>query len=124
MMDAKTLEQLRNVLKEVVRTNNLDGLVLADIEGLPIVSYLQEGMDEDTLAAAGAAIFTAGLMTASDAGKQGLTQVVLHSPDGYIIYTQVSEEYVLGLIAPEGAKLGVLKMVIKKIADELKKLNA
>ena len=124
MMDAKTLERLRDLLKDVVRTSNLDGLVLADIEGLPIASYLQEGMDEDTLAAAGAAIFTAGLMTASDAGKKGLDQVVLHSPDGYIIYTQVSEEYVLGLIAPEGAKLGVLKMVIKKVADELTKLNA
>jgi len=123
MMDARTLERLRNLLKEVVRTNNLDGLVLADVEGLPIVSYLQEGMDEDTLAAAGAAIFTAGLMTASDAGKQGLDQVVLHSPDGYIIYTQVSDEYVLGLIAPEGAKLGVLKMVIKRIADELNRLS-
>jgi predicted regulator of Ras-like GTPase activity (Roadblock/LC7/MglB family) len=122
-MNADALDKLHDILKETVRASNLDGLVLADIEGLPITSYLQEGMDEDTLAAAGAAIFTAGLMTVSDAGKRGLDQVVLHSPDGYIIYTQISEEHVLGLIAPTNAKLGVLKMVIKKVSEEIEKLN-
>ena len=63
MLTPETLEKLRAELKEVVRSNNLDGLILADVEGLPLVSYLQEGMDEETLASAGAAIFTAGLMT-------------------------------------------------------------
>jgi len=118
-MEQIKLDKLRRVFRDLVRENNLDGLILADIEGLPLVSYLQEGMDEDTLAAAGAAIFSAGLMTVNDAGKQGLDQVVLHSPDGYIIYTQLSEDYVLGLISPPDAKLGILKMLIKKIQDNL-----
>jgi len=118
-MEAVNLEKLKELFKELVRENNLDGLLLADIEGLPLVSYLQEGMDEDTLAAAGAAIFSAGLMTVSDAGKQGLDQVVLHSPDGYIIYTQLSDDYVLGLISPSTSKLGILKMLIKKIQENL-----
>ena len=123
MLTPEKLKKLEEVLKESVRTNNLDGLILADVEGLPILSYLQENMDEDTLASAGAAIFTAGLMTVSDAQKRGLDQVVLHSPDGYIIYTQVSDDYVLGLISPKDAKLGILKMVIKKIADTIKELE-
>ena len=123
MLTPEAVEQLEKTLKEVVRTNNLDGLILADIEGLPIISYLQEGMEEDTLASAGAAIFTAGLMTVSDAQKRGLTEVVLNSPDGYIIYTQITEDYVLGLISPADAKLGILRMVIKKVADIVKKLD-
>jgi predicted regulator of Ras-like GTPase activity (Roadblock/LC7/MglB family) len=123
MLNPSQLEKVQEIFKNIVRENNLDGLVLADIEGLPIVSYLHEGVDEDTLAAAGAAIFTAGLMTVSDAGKKGLDQVVLHSPDGYIIYTQITEDYVLGLIAPSQAKLGVLKMVIKKIANTIKEIS-
>ena len=123
MLTPEKLHKLEEVLKESVRTNNLDGLILADVEGLPIISYIQENMDEDTLASAGAAIFTAGLMTVSDAGKQGLDQVVLHSPDGYIIYTQVSDNYVLGLISPKESKLGILKMIIKKVADTLKELE-
>jgi len=123
MLNPSQLEKVQEFLKNIVRENNLDGLVLAEIEGLPIVSYLHEGVDEDTLAAAGAAIFTAGLMTVSDAGKKGLDQVVLHSPDGYIIYTQITEDYVLGLIAPSQAKLGVLKMVIKKIATTIKEIS-
>ncbi len=124
MLTPEALEKLRSELKEVVRSNNLDGLILADVEGLPLVSYLQEGMDEETLASAGAAIFTAGLMTVSDAQKRGLDQVVLHSPDGYIIYTQITDDYVLGLISPSDAKLGILRMVIKKVADIVKEYAA
>jgi predicted regulator of Ras-like GTPase activity (Roadblock/LC7/MglB family) len=118
-MEQVQLDKLKGLFRELVRENNLDGLILADIEGLPLVSYLQEGMDEDTLAAAGAAIFSAGLMTVQDAGKKDLNQVVLHSPDGYIIYTQLGEDYVLGLISPAEAKLGILKMLIKKIQDNM-----
>ena len=123
MLTPEKLEELRKELKEIVRVNNLDGLILADVEGLPILSYLQEGMDEDTLASAGAAIFTAGLMTVSDAQKRGLDQVVLHSPDGYIIYTQISDDYVLGLISPSDAKLGILRMVVKKVSDIVRRIE-
>ena len=59
-------------------------------------------------------------MTVSDAKKRGLDQVVLHSPDGYIIYTQITEDYILGLISPADSKLGILRMVIKKIAEIVK----
>ncbi|HIC08957.1 MAG TPA: hypothetical protein EYO62_02790 [Aquificales bacterium] len=124
MLTPETLEKLVKEFKDIVRTNNLDGLILADVEGLPICSYFQEDMDEETLASAGAAIFSAGLMTVSDAKKRGLDQVVLHSPDGYIIYTQISEDYVLGLISPEDSKLGILRMVIKKVSDIVRELDA
>jgi len=117
MLTPEKINEKREAFKEIVRTNNLDGLILADVEGLPIVSYLQEGMDEDTLASTGAAIFTAGLMAISDVKKRGLEQVVLHSPDGYLIYTQISEDYILGLISPSDAKLGILKMIIKKVTE-------
>ena len=124
MLTPETLEKLVKEFKDIVRTNNLDGLILADVEGLPICSYFQEDMDEETLASAGAAIFSAGLMTVSDAQKRGLDQVVLHSPDGYIIYTQISEDYVLGLISPEDSKLGILRMVIKKVSDIVRELDS
>jgi len=111
-------EDFRKKLKQIALENNLEGLILADVEGLPIVSYLaDEEMDEDTLAAAGAAILTASLMTASDAKKRGVEQVIVNSPDGYIIYTQITEDLVLGLVAPQTAKLGILKMIIKNIQN-------
>ncbi|NPB05611.1 MAG: hypothetical protein GXO08_04435 [Aquificae bacterium] len=123
MLSPKQLEELRDEFRKIVRENNLDGLILADIEGLPLVSYIQqEEASEDTLAAAGAAIFTAGLMTVSDAGKRGLDQVVLHSPDGYIIYTQVTDDLVLGVLSPADAKLGILRMLIKSLQEKIQKM--
>jgi predicted regulator of Ras-like GTPase activity (Roadblock/LC7/MglB family) len=124
MLTPVKLEKIKEEFKELVRMNNLDGLILADVEGLPIISQFQENMDEDTLASAGAAIFTAGLMTVSDTNKKGLSEVILDSPDGYIIYSQVSDDYVLGLISPPDAKLGILKMIVKKVEKLLKELEA
>jgi len=118
MLNLLQTEGFRKRLKQIALENNLEGLILADVEGLPIVSYLaDEEMDEDTLAAAGAAILTASLMTASDAKKRGVEQVIVNSPDGYIIYTQITEDLVLGLVAPQTAKLGILKMIIKNIQN-------
>ena len=124
MLTPEKIDKLTEEFYNIVRTNNLDGLILSDIEGLPIVSYLQERAEEDTLASAGAAIFTAGLMTMNDIKKKGLDEVILHSPDGYVIYTQITEDYILGVISPSDAKLGILKMVIKKVANLVKQMNA
>ncbi len=123
MLTPQKIEELREFFKDLVRANNLDGIILADTEGLGLTSYIQEeGVDEDTIAAAGAAIFTAGLMTVNDARKKGLDQVILHSPDGYIIFTSVGD-YVIGLLSPKDAKLGVLKVVINQIANKIKELE-
>ncbi len=124
MLKPADIDELAIKFKEIVRENNLDGVVLADVEGLPIVSYLQgEESNEDTLAAAGAAIFTASLMTVADAGKRGVEQVIIDSPDGYIVYTQLTEDLVLGLIAPRGAKLGIIRMIIKDTQNFIKKIG-
>jgi len=125
MLKPSQMEELRNFLKKIARENKLDGLILSDVEGLPLVSYLtEEDIDEDTIAAAGAAIFTASLMTVSDVKKRGVDQVIVHSPEGYIIFTQITEDIVLGLIAPQDAKLGILKMIVKEIQDKVKDLEA
>lgn len=119
----KHAEEIRENFKRIVKENSLDGILLADMEGLPLVSYLDEGMDEDTISASGAAIISAGLITASDAKKEGLNQVIIDTESGYILFLPVSNEYILGILTPKGSKLGIVRVLVKEVEELLRKVG-
>ncbi len=119
----KKREEIRNFLKEMVKENKLDGIILADLEGLPVISYASEELDEDTISASLAAILSAGEISANDAGKKGLHQVIVDTEDGYIIVLPVSNEYVLGIITDKEAKLGIVRLVAKEVEKFLESLT-
>jgi len=119
----KNQEKIREKFKEVVKTNNFDGIFLADMEGLPIVSYLDEGVDEETLTASAAAIVSAGIITASDAKKPDVNQIIVDTEQGYMVFIPVKDEFILGIITPTGTKLGMLRLVADEVEEFLEKLE-
>ncbi|WP_461828710.1 roadblock/LC7 domain-containing protein [Aquifex sp.] len=118
----KKREEIRNFLKEIVKENKLDGVIIADMEGLPVISYTAEELDEDTVSASLAAILSAGEISASDVGKRNLHQVIVDTEDGYIVILPVSKEYVIGIITDKDAKLGIVRLVAKEIEKYLESL--
>ena len=118
----KKREEIRNFLKDIVKENKLDGVIIADMEGLPVISYTAEELDEDTVSASLAAILSAGEISASDAGKKNLHQVIVDTEDGYIVILPVSKEYVIGIITDKDAKLGIVRLVAKEIEKYLESL--
>ena len=119
----KKKEEVRNFLKEIVKENKLDGVIIADMEGLPVISYTAEELDEDTVSASLAAILSAGEISASDAGKKNLNQVIVDTEDGYIVILPVAGEYVIGIITDKDAKLGIVRLVAKEIEKYLESLS-
>ena len=118
----KKREEIRNFLKDIVKENKLDGVIIADMEGLPVISYTAEELDEDTVSASLAAILSAGEISASDVGKKNLHQVIVDTEDGYIVILPVSKEYVIGIITDKDAKLGIVRLVAKEIEKYLESL--
>jgi len=118
---AKSAE-VREFFKKVVKENKLDGILLSDMEGLGLVSYLDESIDEDTISASSAAIMSAGFITASDIGKSGLNQIVLDTEDGYVVFIPIRNDYILAVIAPKDTKLGILRIIAKNVEEFLEKL--
>jgi len=118
----KKQEEIRERFKQVVRENNLDGILLADTEGLPLVSYLDEEVDEETIAASSAAILSAGLITAGDAKKRDLNEIIIDTEDGYLVFVPIKGEFVLGIITPKETKLGILRLIAKDVEEFLEKV--
>jgi len=116
MATAKDMEKL---LAQVVKDNGLEGAVIADLEGLPLASYLPTNLDEDEVAAAAAAILAVGDSKLSDAGKGNVVQASIEAEGGYMVITPMKGEYVVSVMASKEAKLGIILSAIRSIEKRI-----
>lgn len=108
------------VLQRLVRDTGAEGAVLASPDGLAIASVLPENIDEDRVAAMGAAILSLGERVASEELEKGeLEQLYVKGSKGYVIFTGIKDFAVLEVLAPSNIKLGLLLMEIKKVVKKL-----
>jgi predicted regulator of Ras-like GTPase activity (Roadblock/LC7/MglB family) len=113
-------DRIRAFFQKVVRENNLDGMLIFDFEGLPLVSYTSAEADEEVISASSAAMVSAGMIAGGDAGKTGLKQIIIDTEDGYIVLVPVGNEYIVGLFAPPGTKLGIVRVIVRDVERFLK----
>jgi len=107
------------ILQAVVRDAGAEGAVLVSPDGLAIASVLPEGIDEDRVAAMGAAILSLGERVTTELNKGTLEQLYVKGSRGYMIFTGIGDLAVLGILAPSNAKLGLLLMEIKRAAKQI-----
>ncbi|NPA58271.1 MAG: hypothetical protein GXN94_03135 [Aquificae bacterium] len=107
------------ILQAVVRDAGAEGAVLVSPDGLAIASVLPEGIDEDRVAAMGAAILSLGERVTTELNKGSLEQLYVKGSKGYMIFSGIGDLAVLGVLAPPNAKLGLLLMEIKRAAKQI-----
>ncbi len=110
------------VLNTVIRDSGAEGAVLVSPDGLAIASVLPANVDEDRVAAMGAAILSLGERVATELDKGELEQLYVKGTKGYMIFTGIKDLAVLGVLAPADAKLGLLLMEIKRAAKQIEEL--
>ncbi len=110
------------VLNIVIRDAGAEGAVLVSPDGLAIASVLPANVDEDRVAAMGAAILSLGERVATELEKGELEQLYVKGTKGYMIFTGIKDMAVLGVLAPADAKLGLLLMEIKRAAKQIEEL--
>ena len=116
MTAAKDMEKL---LAQVVKDNGLEGAVIADTEGLPLASYLPSNLDEDEVAAAAAAILAISDSKLEDSGKGKVVQTSIETEEGYLVIAPAKGEYVISVLAPKEAKLGIVLSAVRNIGKKL-----
>ena len=118
MADTKILKALK---KTMASAPEVDALAVVSVDGLPIESLLPEGMEEDRVAAMGAALLSLGERAAMELEKGALDQVLIRAEKGDAMLMSVGEDAVLLALMKEGAKLGLTLITLKKLASEIKK---
>jgi predicted regulator of Ras-like GTPase activity (Roadblock/LC7/MglB family) len=106
----------------VTNTPDVEGAATVSLDGLILTSVLPAGTDEDRVSAMAAALLSLGERTAEELQRGTLEQVYVKGDSGYIILMQAGPEAVLEVIAGQGAKLGMVLLDMKRVAQDVAKL--
>lgn len=116
-------EQIAKHVKNLTNTTpDLEGAALIDNDGLMIASALAADVDEDSMAAMGAALLGLGERIVSELDRGEFTMVMLKGTDGVVVMVRSGENGVLAALASKKAKLGLVFLDVQRTASELAKL--
>jgi predicted regulator of Ras-like GTPase activity (Roadblock/LC7/MglB family) len=115
------MAKLEEILESLIENTNSESAVIVNSEGLSIAS-VNTG-NQDRVAVMIASLHSMGEKFSDDLNKGGINQFYIKTDKGYLLLKDVNENTIVGLIAKEGSKLGLLMMyldaTVKEIADML-----
>lgn len=122
MAKTKT-EALTSLLKGLEATTpDIEASAVVSVDGLMIASALPRDVEEDRVAAMSAAMLSLGERTAKELARGDLSEVYVKGENGYIVLMSSGENAVLTALARKDAKLGLVFLDMKRIAEEVAKL--
>ena len=115
--------QGESLLEDFTKKMGLDGALIATSEGLEMASFFNSNKESDAIAADVASILSVingGLLINTQSGA--LKDMIISAENGSIAIKDLGEDIALGIIAPEGYKMGGLVIALKKFVTELQAL--
>jgi len=115
--------KIENLLKDLgTNTPGIQASALVSDLGLPIVSALPFDADEEIIAAMTAAIHNVSARSVVELKRGSLKQVSIEGEDGYIILKGAGN-FVLTILADKSANLGMIFLVMNKVANQIKDIQ-
>jgi uncharacterized protein len=94
----------------------IEAAAVVSFDGLPMVSALPAGMNEDRVAAMSAALLSLGERAAEGLGRGELSQVYIEGENGTVYLVSCDNEAVLVAVAAAGAKAGLMLYEVRRAA--------
>lgn len=92
------------------------------LDGLMLASAMPEDTNEDAVAAMSATVLGLGERTTKEFATGELEQVYFKGSEGYIILQSAGEEGVLVVVTNSNAMLGILFLLVRRTAGEIRTL--
>lgn len=113
-------EQIARLIKGLsTNTPDVEGAAVIDNDGLMIASAMSQDLDEDSVAAMGAALLGLGERIVGELQRGTLQMVMIRGDDGFVIMTRSGPEAVLAVLAAKSAKLGLIFLDASRTAREI-----
>ncbi len=121
MMDLAQLQKKgRSFFEKLVKQYKLEGILVVDLEGLPLLSVTNKEISEEMFAASAASIIASIQMVITDLDKGALKNISIETERGFVVFSQVGN-YILVILSPEDVKLGIVRAVMKQAEEFLEK---
>ena len=118
-------DQLAAALDDFLAVSpEVEAAAVVSADGLPMASALPPHVDEDRLAAMGAALLTLGERAASGLGKGDLAQVFVEADQGYVVLMAAGSHAVLVAVTSHSAKVGLVLFEMRRSARRVAEVMA
>ncbi|TXT55776.1 MAG: hypothetical protein BAJATHORv1_30158 [Candidatus Thorarchaeota archaeon] len=115
-------ELLKELLRDLSNNSPILGAAILSQEGLPLESHFHRGLEEATIAAMVAGIYSTGEQTVRELRQGNLRNIIIEGDMGTTIVLSIPGGYLLCVTAPENAKLGLIFNDAKRVAREASRL--
>ena len=116
MIESTFHEVLRDLIK---RNPEVEAAAIVNSQGICNASYLRPGIDEEGVAAMSAAILALGENVLSEMKGGRLSEVYIKGTDRMVLIVSAGKEYLLFLVIPVFAKLGLILMEAKRVSKKI-----
>jgi len=106
----------------VISSSDIEASAVISVDGLIMSSALPGDVEEDRVSAMSAAMLSLGERIAGELSRGLLDQVYVRGDQGYVLLASVGEDAVLTVLAHEGAKLGLVFMMIRRTVGALERI--
>ena len=125
-MTSQTLaEKIKNVLIGLRSyTPDVEGIVLVDMNGLPIISILPCTEDDSYVSAMAISILGTGQRTVDELKLGKLRKVVVQGENGYVIFVDAGRDAILAVLAAKISKLDIILVDVALVAQNVANILA
>ncbi len=110
-------DEARKLLQEFVQNDpETEGAAFITLDGLAVASVFKEEVDDDELAAMGAALIGIAERVANDLGRGNPDQIILKGTKGYTLVRRVGDLGALVVMTTAKARLGMVFYNMKAVA--------
>jgi uncharacterized protein len=118
-------DQLAAALDDFLAVSpEVEAAAVVSADGLPMASALPPHVEEDRLAAMGAALLTLGERAAAGLGKGDLAQVFVEADQGYVVLMAAGAHAVLVTVTSNSAKVGLVLFEMRNSARRIAEVMA
>lgn len=117
------VEQIKQILQLLeINTPGVEASAIVSLQGLPIVSAMPAGVNDDVVAAMTAAVLSVGEKALEELQKGKLIKILIEGEKGYIIMTAVGQNAILTVLAKHSSNLGLIFLTMKQTAQKIANL--
>ena len=111
------MNKIELILNKLIDNTNSNAAIIVNSEGLTIASVNTE--NENRTAVMIASLHSMGEKFSTDLGKGSIEQFYMKTSEGYILLKDISDNAVIGLVAKDVVKLGLLMMYLDNATNEI-----
>jgi len=110
----RLLEKLGPLIRELEKSPDVEGIAIVSRTGLKIWGYTSSAIDDEVFSAATAAIVSIGERTTKDLGFGSLSNVTVVGEKGFVVMTQISEDFMIAVASSNRTKMGYYMLILQR----------